>query len=179
MDISTPRGEKLYLDRVSARAQLSEWAPHSPRFTPRRQAELCYTPRRQAERHSQTALIGLPEGAASVADSSTVAGDADADDVCSICLEPFQEKVDTRCRHSFCSACITTLLTTPRGTRHTPCPVCRTPFLLSELTISATGEPVVLHGRGWPTVTRQRVPNRVLSPASPIPLPNPVRAPDE
>ena len=115
----TPRGEKVYLDRVSARAQLSEWAPQSPRYTPRRQAELCYTPRRKAERFS-----GLP------------------DEECSICLEPFELRVDTRCNHSFCAKCVGTLLTTPRGTRHTPCPKCRAPFLLSELKVHSTGEAV-------------------------------------
>ena len=149
--ILTPRGEKEYLDRVSLRAQMSEWAPHSPRYTPRRQVEHCYTPRRQAERRQALTGEGGGERAAPIlADPS---GADDAHDVCSICLEPFRDQVDTRCNHSFCAACVTTLLTTPRGTRHTPCPVCRTPFLLSELTVHASGEPLVLHGRGWPTVS--------------------------
>ena len=145
--VLTPRREKEYLDRVSLRAQLSEWAPHSPRYTPRRQVDSCYTPRRRAERQQTLTGKAVVEGATPIKDDPSA-------DECSICLEPFKEQVDTRCNHSFCAACVTTLLTTPRGTRHTPCPVCRTPFLLSELTVHATGEPLLLHGRGWPTVPR-------------------------
>ena len=113
----TPPGEKGYLDVVSRRALLSEWAPRSPRYS---------NSARHGRIHQQHAAN-------------------EPDSICSICLEPFREQVDTLCGHSFCSVCIATVLTTPRGaSQHTPCPVCRAPFYLHDLRVHATGRPLAV-----------------------------------
>ncbi len=53
---------------------------------------------------------------------------------CSICLEPYSDRVWTKCNHSFCRKCITQVCRTKPPTNRAPCPFCRQPVLLGELT---------------------------------------------
>ena len=53
---------------------------------------------------------------------------------CSICLEPYSDRVWTRCNHSFCRECITQACRTNRPADRAPCPFCRQSVLLGELT---------------------------------------------
>ena len=52
---------------------------------------------------------------------------------CSICLEPYSDRVWTKCNHSFCRKCITQVCRTKPPTNRAPCPFCRQPVLLGEL----------------------------------------------
>ena len=59
---------------------------------------------------------------------------------CSICLEPYSDRVTTLCNHSFCRECITRVIATNprRGFRdETPCPFCRALVRLRDLQPSA------------------------------------------
>merc|ERR1719421_1487739 len=53
---------------------------------------------------------------------------------CSICLGPCVERAWTKCNHSFCRKCITQVCRTNPSTNRAPCPFCRQPVLLGELT---------------------------------------------
>ena len=53
---------------------------------------------------------------------------------CSICLGPYVERAWTKCNHSFCRKCITEVCRTNPPTNRAPCPFCRRPVLLGELT---------------------------------------------
>ena len=53
---------------------------------------------------------------------------------CSICLGPYIERAWTKCNHSFCRKCITEVCRTNPPTNRAPCPFCRRPVLLGELT---------------------------------------------
>jgi hypothetical protein len=53
---------------------------------------------------------------------------------CSICLGPYKERAWTKCNHSFCRKCITEVCRTNPPTNRAPCPFCRQPVLLGELT---------------------------------------------
>ena len=53
---------------------------------------------------------------------------------CSICLGPYKERAWTKCNHSFCRECITEVCRTNPPTNRAPCPFCRRPVLLGELT---------------------------------------------
>ena len=53
---------------------------------------------------------------------------------CSICLGPYKERAWTKCNHSFCRKCITQVCRTNPPTNRAPCPFCRQPVLLGELT---------------------------------------------
>ena len=53
---------------------------------------------------------------------------------CSICLGPYIERAWTKCNHSFCRECITEVCRTNPPTNRAPCPFCRRPVLLGELT---------------------------------------------
>ena len=53
---------------------------------------------------------------------------------CSICLGPYIERAWTKCNHSFCRKCIMQVCLTNYPTNRAPCPFCRRPVLLGELT---------------------------------------------
>ena len=53
---------------------------------------------------------------------------------CSICLGPCVERAWTKCNHSFCRKCITQVCRTNPSTNRAPCPFCRQPLLLGDLT---------------------------------------------
>ena len=53
---------------------------------------------------------------------------------CSICLGPYVERAWTKCNHSFCRKWITEVCRTNPPTNRAPCPFCRRPVLLGELT---------------------------------------------
>ena len=57
-----------------------------------------------------------------------------SEDKCSICLGPYKERAWTNCNHSFCRECITKVCRTNPPTNRAPCPFCRQPVLLGELT---------------------------------------------
>ena len=52
---------------------------------------------------------------------------------CSICLGPYKERAWTKCNHSFCRECITEVCRTNPPTNRAPCPFCRRPVLLGEI----------------------------------------------
>lgn len=62
---------------------------------------------------------------------------------CSVCLEPYKEQVDTKCGHSFCKECIHAVLRTNPPENQGPCPFCRQPVFLGELTVHSTGRLLV------------------------------------
>ncbi len=57
-----------------------------------------------------------------------------SEDQCSICLKPYDDRAWTKCNHSFCRECITKVCRTNPPTNRAPCPFCRQPVLLGELT---------------------------------------------
>ena len=52
---------------------------------------------------------------------------------CSICLEPYSDRVTTPCNHSFCRECITRVIATNPRRNETPCPFCRAVVRLRDL----------------------------------------------
>ena len=52
---------------------------------------------------------------------------------CSICLGPYIERAWTKCNHSFCRKCIMQVCLTNYPTNRAPCPFCRRPVLLGEI----------------------------------------------
>ena len=56
---------------------------------------------------------------------------------CSICLEPYSDRVTTPCNHSFCRECITRVLATNPPRNEAPCPICRAVVRLRDLQPSA------------------------------------------
>ena len=52
---------------------------------------------------------------------------------CSICLEPYRDRVMTPCNHSFCRECITQVLATNPPRNAAPCPFCRAVVRLRDL----------------------------------------------
>lgn len=55
-----------------------------------------------------------------------------ADEICSICNDPFEEPVTTSCKHTFCKACIQDFLSST--TQSPACPTCQSP-----VTVDFTG----------------------------------------
>jgi len=68
----------------------------------------------------------------------------DIDSTCSICLESYRRQVVTKCGHSFCAHCISSVLRgkPPAGNR-APCPFCRADVLMEDLVFRATGETLI------------------------------------
>ena len=62
---------------------------------------------------------------------------------CSICLEPYSDRVTTPCNHSFCRECITRVIATNPRRNEAPCPFCRAVVRLRDLQPSAAAA----HGR--------------------------------
>jgi E3 ubiquitin-protein ligase SHPRH len=56
----------------------------------------------------------------------------DDQDCCRICLEPYDERVLTRCLHSFCGQCIVEFIRSSPS-RKQLCPICRQPVQESQL----------------------------------------------
>jgi len=52
---------------------------------------------------------------------------------CSICLGPYKERAWTKCNHSFCRKCIMQVCLTNYPTNRAPCPFCRRPVLLGDI----------------------------------------------
>ena len=77
-------------------------------------------------------------GAASAAAAASAGGAereraADDDqDCCQICLEPYDDRVVTKCLHSYCSACIVGFIQSSRGGA-SKCPLCRQPVTEADL----------------------------------------------
>ena len=70
--------------------------------------------------------------------------------LCSICLEAFDERVDTKCGHSYCRRCIFSVLQTSEPVNMAPCPFCRAPVRARDLVHHESGArlvsaPVSLH----------------------------------
>ena len=70
-----------------------------------------------------------------------VADVEDDDDVCSVCLEVYRDRVVTPCAHSFCAQCISTVLRIGSSDSESgPCPNCRRPITMHVLRLHSTGE---------------------------------------
>jgi hypothetical protein len=59
------------------------------------------------------------------------------EDECTICLENFDEPLQTKCRHLFCSECVYSIINGPGNSN---CPQCRAPLEAKELRKPNTGE---------------------------------------
>jgi hypothetical protein len=74
--------------------------------------------------------------------SGDVIATTDEPDSCGICWEPYVERVDSRCGHSFCARCIVAVLRTKQPEHVAPCPFCRAPIGRRELVYHDTREPL-------------------------------------
>ena len=73
-------------------------------------------------------------GAAQAGAAAAEEDGGDNQDCCRICLEPYDDRVITKCMHSFCGVCIGEYIkmSGARSNRAT-CPICREPIQESEL----------------------------------------------
>ncbi|KAJ3437083.1 rich repeat and nacht domain-containing protein [Anaeramoeba flamelloides] len=55
--------------------------------------------------------------------------------ICSVCQQPFQEPVDSCCKHTFCQVCLQNLFE-----NNEDCPICQQPFSSKEYQISVNSE---------------------------------------